>query len=404
MKEKAGGPDSTGEKSWVGNFVLAWFVRFGFFFAFQELQPIFPPYLATMRASSTIIGAVMAAFAITSTIARAPVGLLIDRFGRKPFLLWGLAFFALATLGYIWAPSLLTIFLLRILHGVGWSAATTAIVTLAADIAPFERRGEMIGYAGMASNLGATLGPILGFAAVRQIGYGGAFLTSAAIVALSLVVSFVLREPELSHTAATTRRRWLETVIVPESFLPAATAGFLCFGYGGIIAFVPLYALKKGLGNPGLYFAVYAICLLLSRPFAGRLSDRISRRAIILPAYGLYLIGMLILALAPNPAALLIAAVLNGLGFGAAQPALMTLAVDRVQTNRRGLSIAQFQLFYDLGIGLGSLVLGALLDALHQNYSGMFLVATAASLPGLILYWYWDRRKSLSEKNSRVRE
>ena len=164
---------------------------------------------------------------------------------------------------------------------------------------------------------------------------------------------------------------------------------------------MPLYAIEKGLGNPGLYFAVYAICLLVSRPMAGRLSDRISRRAIILPAYGLYLLGTLVLALAPNPLALLIAAMLNGLGFGAAQPALMTLAVDRVPANRRALSIAQFQLFYDLGIGLGSMVLGALLDALHQNYSATFLIATAVAVPGLILYWSWDRRQNRSVNDGR---
>jgi predicted MFS family arabinose efflux permease len=65
----------------------------------------------------------------------------------------------------------------------------------------------------------------------------------------------------------------------------------------------------------------------------------------------------------------------------------MTVAVDQSAAERRGQSLAQFQLFYDLGIGLGSLSLGALLDLVDQNFSIMYLVTAAVALIGLWLNW-----------------
>jgi MFS family permease len=81
------------------------------------------------------------------------------------------------------------------------------------------------------------------------------------------------------------------------------------------------------------------------------------------------------------------AAVVAGFGTGAAQPALMTVAVDQSAPERRGQSLAQFQLFYDLGIGLGSLTLGALLDLVKQNFSIMYLATAIVALIGLWLNW-----------------
>jgi predicted MFS family arabinose efflux permease len=65
----------------------------------------------------------------------------------------------------------------------------------------------------------------------------------------------------------------------------------------------------------------------------------------------------------------------------------MTLAVDQSATGRRGQSLAQFQLFYDLGIGVGSLTLGALLDLAGQSFFIMYLATAVVALIGLCQHW-----------------
>jgi MFS family permease len=129
---------------------------------------------------------------------------------------------------------------------------------------------------------------------------------------------------------------------------------------------------------------------LIVRPVAGPLSDRISRRAVILPGLFLNFTSIVLLVLADSPALLMAAAVVGGLGTGAAQPALMTVAVDQTSQQRRGQSMAQYQSFYDLGIGLGSLALGAFLDLVEQKYSLMYAMAAIVALAGLWIYWRWS--------------
>ena len=377
---------------WVKEFILTWLNRFGCFLAHHLTRPILPLYLVSFGASSTVIGAVMAIFTVTATIARVPIGLMIDRLGRKPFLLYGVALFAAGNLGYLWAPSILLVIPFRILHGIGWSGCTTAVATLAADIAPQKRRGELIGYAGMASSLGGAIGPIAGFALLHRFHFTGVFLGAVSLLFISLLLGGTLPEPARSYRNKERTGRWLEAVLIRETLLPAITVGFLSFGHGGILTFLPIHALKIGLENPGIWFTVYAGCLLLSRPIAGPLSDRISRRAVIIPGLILNLLGMCLLAAAPSPAWLIAAAIVAGLGTGAAQPALMTVAVAETTPQRRGQSMAQYQCFYDLGIGIGSLILGALLDLVGQNFAIMYLTAAGIAGWGLWLYMVKGKR------------
>ena len=371
---------------WIKEFFFTWINRFSFFLAHHLTRPILPLYLVSFGASSTVIGAVMAVFTITATATRIPVGLLIDRIGRKPFLIAGVALFAVGNFGYLWAPGILLMLPFRMLHGVGWSGCTTAVATLAADIAPQKRRGELIGYAAMASSLGGAIGPVAGFALLQRFDFSGVFFGAAALLFVSLVLAAFVKEPE--HGPRNNhRQRWIDLLVIPETLLPAVAVAFLSFGHGGILTFLPIHALKLGLENPGLWFGLYALCLLLSRPVAGPLSDRISRRAVIIPGLILNLLGIGILALASSPAWLMAAAVVGGFGTGAAQPALMTVAVDQTSPQRRGQSMAQYQCFYDLGIGLGSLTLGAFLDLVDQNFSLMYAATAVVALIGLWIYW-----------------
>jgi MFS family permease len=261
------------------------------------------------------------------------------------------------------------------------------VATIAADIVPQPRRGEMMGYAGMASSLAAALGPVLGFALFHRYDYAGIFFGAGALLVLSFIAALPVKEPKRSKSAPHKSSHWLDTVAVKETMHAAIAVAFLSFGHGGILTFLPIQALKLGLSNPGIWFGVYAACILLSRPIAGPLSDRVSRRAVILPGLILNIVGILLLAMATSPNWLMAAAILAGFGTGAAQPALMTVAVDQSAAERRGQSLAQFQLFYDLGIGMGSLTLGALLDLVDQSFSIMYLATAIVALIGLWLSW-----------------
>ena len=208
--------EQTQSESWIKDFLLTWVNRFSFFLAHHLTRPILPLYLVSFGASSTVIGAVMAVFTITATATRIPVGLLIDRIGRKPFLIAGVALFAVGNFGYLWAPGILLMLPFRMLHGVGWSGCTTAVATLAADIAPQKRRGELIGYAAMASSLGGAIGPVAGFALLQRFDFSGVFFGAAALLFVSLILAAFVKEPE--HGPRNNhRQRWIDLLVIPET-------------------------------------------------------------------------------------------------------------------------------------------------------------------------------------------
>lgn len=372
---------------WLKDFSLTWLRRFGVFLAHHVTRPLIPLYLISFGASSTVIGTVMAVFTVTAMAMRIPIGLYIDRIGRKPFLLYGIVFFTAGKLGYLWAPSIPLMLPFRVLHGLGWSSCTTAVSTVSADIVPQARRGELMGYAGMASSLASALGPVLGFALYHRFQFPGVFLGASAVLVLSFLFALPVSEPQRPQSAPRKSARWVDNIMVKESIDPAIGVAFLSFGHGGILTFLPIHALQIGLANPGIWFGVYAVCILLSRPIAGPISDKVSRQAVIIPGLILNIAGILLLAFSSSSHGLMAAAIVGGFGTGAAQPALMTLAVDQSSAERRGQSLAQFQFFYDLGIGIGSLTLGALLDLVQQSFLIMYLATAGVALIGLWVNW-----------------
>ena len=108
------------------------------------------------------MGIVVGLASIASVATRLLSARAIDRKGRRPFALGGLALFATATALLPLAASLASLLALRAMQGVGWGLATTAIASLVADLAPASRRGEAIGIWGLAPTVAMALGPAAG--------------------------------------------------------------------------------------------------------------------------------------------------------------------------------------------------------------------------------------------------
>ena len=249
MTTSEGPQQESSAHPWLKDFLLTWLSRFGIFLAHHVTRPLLPLYLITFGASSTVIGAVMAVFTITATVTRIPIGLVIDRIGRKPFLLYGIACFTAGKLGYLWAPSIPFMLPFRVLHGLGWSGCTTAVSTISADIVPQARRGELLGYAGMASSLASALGPVLGFALYHRFSYPGVFLGASSLLVLSFIFSVPVAEPKRALNESKKADRWIDNIMVKESIDPAIGVAFLSFGHGGILTFLPIHAIALAEGT-----------------------------------------------------------------------------------------------------------------------------------------------------------
>jgi MFS family permease len=373
-------------------FAVLWGATFLFYLGFQLLLPVLPLYAASLGGREADVGLIIGVFALAAMLLRPIAGDLADRVGRRPLVLLGTAIFALAPLGYAAVRTIPALLATRVFHGVGMGVAPTAATVIATDLTAPERRGAAMGVFGLASGLALALGPYLGIELSRRLGFGVTFLAAAALEGLALALAWLLPEtrtagarsgppPAAAPSGRRLRRaagRWFSaTAVYPSSLVLA-----LYVSYGGIASFLPLFAVRRALGNPGLFFLVYALASLAVRPVAGRLSDRLGRRCLVAPALVVVAASLVLLGLARSPRALLLAAALYGTGFGAAQPALLAMAADRAPAGERGRAMGTLYTAWELGISGGSILLGVC--AARLGYAAMWGVAAGCAALGAL--------------------
>ena len=162
--------------------------------------------------------------------------------------------------------------------------------------------------------------------------------------------------------------------------------------YGSIVSFLPLYAVSRGITNPGMFFTAYAIVVIVARGLTGRLSDRYGRSSVVIPGLILAALGLWVLAFATSLVLFLAVAVIYGLAFAMVQPSLMAMVVDRAHPSRRGAAMGTFSSAMDLGIGLGSLIWGVVAQV--AGYQVMYLAAGCVAILALGVFLPGARRKS----------
>jgi len=350
-----------------------------------------PIYVAAVGGSEFDVGLVVAAFTVTAVVLRPWIGRSTDVRGRRLFMLIGAFIFLTAQFAYAFATAVPLLVLLRLWHGAGMACFMTAAPALVADLAPPTRRGEALGYFGAAIGVTTAATPALGIALLDSYGFTGMFLTSAAIALMALALAFFVPDPRRAQPNPGSSRTPL---VSRPALMPALLVMALTLTYGAIVPFLPLYALQQGMSNPGLFYLVYAVVLIVSRPIAGRLSDMYGRVTVMVPGLLLAAAAMWLLALASSVPLLFVVAALYGLGFGAAYPALTALAVDLVGEKERGLAMATLTAAFDLGIGIGAIFWGLALQI--TGFSIMFFASGLMPAAG-VLYLVF-RRSARPEK------
>ncbi|MCZ7358132.1 MAG: MFS transporter [Candidatus Methanoperedens sp.] len=355
------------------NFLLTSFSTVAIFTSFYFLLVTLPIYILQLGGTESQIGLIIGVFTISAVLLRPFMGREVDRRGRKNMLLAGSLVFLLSMLLYNYTTSVTALLLLRVFHGIGWGAATTAASTLIADIAPPSRRGEAMGIYGMSSNVAMAIGPALSFWLLYASGvpdFPRLFDVSALIALVSLLLVLPITETGAVHPKT--------SLFSKEALFPSALMFSVTLTYGSIVSFLSLLAQEKGMGNPGIFFTVFAVTLVLVRALAGKLSDSRGRKAVIVPGMLIITLGLFVLSIANSFSLFIAAAFLYGLGFGLVHPTIMALLVDRVSDRTRGAAMGTFTAAFDLGIGLGSIVLGVVLQ--YFGFMAMYL------LGGLIVF------------------
>ena len=364
------------------DFSLAILANLFSFASMYVLLATLPLYVVAIGGTVSDAGVVLACFTLSAVVVRPVVGRLSDRRAKKAIMLAGAVILAASSLLYAPVHSVPLLMAVRVFHGVGWAAFGTAASALAADLAPLSRRGEAMGYFGVGMNVAMAIGPALGVFLVGWTGYGSLFLTAMVLGAAAALTTAGIAEPRRAPGQGALQRGW-RSFILPSALFPSAVLFTNALTYASVVALLPLFADEAGLGNPGLFFTVFSVVVLVLRGPLGRMSDRRGRVAVVAPGLSVTFVALLVLSQAQSTTTMLVVAVLYAVGVGAAQPTLMAMTVDRAGPQERGAAMGTYTTAMDLGIGVGSVVWGVVAQSL--GFATMYVAASLMGLVGVAL-------------------
>jgi MFS family permease len=384
---------------WSKDFILLFLANFFYFGSFYFLIPTLPQYVNLLGGSPGQIGLVMGFFTLASVIIRPAIGKLADRRGRKLFMLIGSGFFVLFPLIYNQVPSIVPLYLVRIAHGFAHASFVAASSAYIADLAPPNRRGEVIGVYATSNIIAMALFPAWGTAIIKSPqDFPYLFIVSALTAAVGFLAAAGLGEVRPQAVPGRVSQGILAVGKRREVLVPSLALFSAATSYGAIITFLPIYAPQRGITDFGLFFTVYAASTIVSRVVAGKVSDRIGRRKVITPFLAVLAVAVFLLPFLNSLWLLSLIAVLFGLSFGSFMPTLNALVVDLSPPQERGSALAFFTSFMDVGITTGAMVLGFIGG--EMGFSAMFYLGGAIVLAGLVVFAVFMRTPEKAVRNS----
>jgi DHA1 family multidrug resistance protein-like MFS transporter len=368
-----------GRLAWAA---LGWIALVAFLDTFA-IVPVLAPYTKhALNATDTQAGLILGLYSLANLLANFYSGVLIDRFGRRlpmALSLWAagvlIALYPLAT-----TPEMLMA--LRVLHGATGAVFVPALFALVGEYGKRNRTGAM-GGAGALIGLVALLAPPIGGVVARDYGEPALFGGVAALMLIGGFAALLIQDPprlggaqESIHPREAFRLPDLRRVYL-LTLAMTFTMGVLTFALPVLLQAAGYDAAYRG-RLFGL-LALVSIALMASVRRGKALGGARGRAMLGVAFLAAGALGLSLLAHAPQ--AFWGVAVLYGVGFGLAFPAVHLGAFEGAPDHLRGVSLALLHAFYSLGYVLGPAMAGVV-GAAYAGYLGAAfgLVLLAATL------------------------
>lgn len=391
---------STTAPLWNRSFILCVLNNLFLFTYYFALIAILPIYITTdLGGTVKEAGLALTLFLVSSIAIRPFSGLIIEKLGKKLAMRGAGLLFALFAFSYLLIDSMSSLLIVRFLHGIWFSILTTVTVPVANDFIPDQRKGEGMGYFVMSTNLGVVFGPLIALTTIQFTSFQMLFGILAVLISLGLIFSLILNIRELPQAKVKTAEKSrlslqdiIETKVLAVSFVALLTA----FAYSSITSFITVFAeTKQLLAYVSLFFIVFAFSMLLVRPWVGKFYDNKGPDAVIYPSLIFFALGLVLVTLVNNQWMLWLSAVFIGIGYGSLFPCLQTLAIQAVEKRRMGHAISTFFTLFDLGLAVGSVMMGIFIA--HWGYETTYMLCAMIVILTLLVYRY-----TISKKRTKV--
>lgn len=357
------------------------------------IAPILPQYARSFDVSVFAASFVISAFAIFRLVFAPTAGWMVNRAGHRRTYLTGLAIVAVSTFLVGVVQDYWQLLAIRALGGIGSTMFTVSAMGLVVLIAPPEIRGRASSTYGSAFLLGNVIGPLLG-ALLAPLGmrlpfviYGTAVFIALLIVWRRLSPAALAQKAPAPTGTVMTFREGLHDSAYRAAVVSAFANGWTNFGVR--MAIIPLFAVVLAPGGTsvaGFALTAYAVGNILALQFAGSMSDSHGRRPMAIAGLGVSAAFMILMGFSPNEWWFYLASAGAGAGAGILNPAQQATLADVIGAERQGGKVlADYQMSMDLGVIVGPLIVGVIVDAF--GYQTGFIVCGIISLAAAAVWW-----------------
>ena len=311
-------------------------------------------YARSMGTSATIAGLVSGIYIFGGLCSRIYSANALERRDWKKLAIVFLSIHFLECIFYFFANNVTLLLIVRFIHGLGFGASANAIVTIASAILPKKRFGEAFGYFMLGTTIAVGLGPyVSGFFYDNWSSFGSfslatsfAFLGLLCILLLDIIKYEIRHNSEIENTIEEDReelsleekgtfRSFIDKIFEIPAIPVSLFTGLTSLGYVSILSFYRLYAVEVDLVSAfSLFFIIYSIVLVASRPIAGRIQDNYGDRIVCFTGIIAQAIGLFLIAWMPSAITVFICAVCAALGFGTLNSACTAIVTRDTSANR----------------------------------------------------------------------
>lgn len=381
-------------KSFGSTYKLLIIVNLVTAFGYSMIATIISSYAITMGAGLTLAGIMAGIFSLSALCIRPISGIAIDMLNKWNMCIFSTILICLSFLGYAIAPSVGTMLIVRVLHGIAFGINGTVSMVLVSECVPKERLGEGLGYFGVGQIIAQICGPNVGIAVKEEFGYQFLFVL---ISVLTLVATGLLlwakRNMQIEKIEKPRKLKLdlkLNNLIAKECIVYALIAGLFSLGNGITGSFMVLLGEERGISNISWFFTTNALILLILRIMIGKLIDKsrfvlVVNISLIITAISMFMIGR-----AYGLVLILMAAVLKAIGQGGGQISLQSACIKKVDVTRVGIASSTYYIGADIGQGFGPIIGGRISEIF--NYEIMFYAVVMLMLIGVIVFNFYHWR------------
>ncbi len=372
---------------WTPVFINIFIVNFLVHACSQVMNTLTAKYAAYLGASSTIVGLTTGMYAYTALLFKMVSAPAIDTFNRKYVLLAADFVIFLSFVGYTISDSVPMLMASRLLQGTGLAFTTTCCLTIASDTLPISKMSSGIGYFALATALAQAIAPNVGLNLAELIGYNRTFAVMGGVMAVAMALVSMLKIDFVKTKKFVIS---LKTIVAKECAVPSIILFLLAVAYCTVNSFLVLFAESRGIGtNIGFFFTVYAVTMLFTRPFIGKMADRFGAVRVMIPSMCCFAIAFLIISFSSSLPMFLLAAFISAFGYGGCQPTIQSVNMRSVSKDRRGAASCTSFIGQDCGAMVGPTVAGAVVEAFgYVNMWRFMIIPILAAMLMTFLFRY----------------